>query len=51
MLLKHSILAKALVESMNKTCINCGSIKDLCNCGNFQNVWDLINNPDFKQED
>ena len=33
-----SMMALALEESFKRTCVNCGDIDTLCNCGNFQNA-------------
>ena len=29
----------ALVKAMNETCLHCGSLKQLCECKEFENVW------------
>jgi hypothetical protein len=35
-------IAPFIIEAIEKTCVNCGEVKELCRCGNFMNFEDKI---------
>lgn len=37
------IMNRAIEKSIERTCINCGEIEELCECGNFENIRERAN--------